>query len=60
MIFSAVLTTLLTCLQSKAVPRPPHTKMQLVRMLSMVRQDGGGGIWALFSRRRSAVVVVTS
>ncbi len=35
-IFSAVLTTLCTDLQSEALQSPDHTEMQLVNMLSII------------------------
>ena len=50
MIFSAVLTTLLTFLQSEALKFPLHMEVQLVRLLSMVLLNVvrmGGGSRAL-------------
>ena len=56
MIVSAVLTTLLTFLQAKALQLPHHMEMQLVRMPSMVLLQNvvrmGGGRRALLILRR--------
>ena len=62
MIFSAVLTTLLT--QSEAVQLPHHMEMQLVRMISMMLLQNvmrmGGGRRALLSFTGSADAAVPS